>query len=207
MFRKFAPALVAVVVVALAACGGHAGPAGAPGMTTYALPALGPDLAVYAAMPKDTIGEEYYKEGIGAIKSAKWDATLSSYTQQHYSQSLGFPPNTEITVVNLSKTVTHTLNVVKEVAGPPAVFPKGITLSTQPKGGGTLQTGYASGPIKPGKSIKVMLGKPGIYLIGCAFHYGIGMHDVIIVAAHAAPGPQATPTPKGTGSGSSGSGW
>jgi len=63
------------------------------------------------------------------------------------------------------------------------------------QGHGNLQTGYASGPIKPGKSVKVTLVKAGIYLIGCAFHYKEGMRDVLVVAPHAAPGPQATPPP------------
>ncbi len=55
-----------------------------------------------------------------------------------------------------------------------------------------MKKGYASGSINPGSSITVLLKKKGIYLIGCAFHYGSGMHDVLVVAPHATPGPQAT---------------
>ncbi|MFZ1016437.1 MAG: hypothetical protein WAN39_01050 [Candidatus Cybelea sp.] len=197
----------ALLGLAVAGCGGHGGMVGAsPGAPAYVLPAMGGDVVVYASMGRDSIGEEYYKEGLGAIHSVKWKAMLSSYTQQARSQALGFPPNTKITIVNLSKKDTHTLNVIKEIKGPPAVFPKNITLSKEAKGTGKFGLGYASGQIHPGKSVTMTLGKPGIYLIGCAFHYTIGMHDVITVALHAAPGPQATATPSGGGGGGSGSG-
>jgi plastocyanin len=56
-----------------------------------------------------------------------------------------------------------------------------------------LQKGYASGAIQPGKSVTVVLSKPGNYLIGCAFHYHEGMQDVIVVKKNATPGPQGTP--------------
>ena len=36
---------------------------------------------------------------------------------------------------------------------------------------GKFGKGYASGSISPGGSVTVTLGKTGIYLIGCAFHY------------------------------------
>lgn len=211
MKRIMIPAAAALLALALAAgCGGRYGSAG--GGQTVMLPQLGPDLVVMATLPKDTIGVEYYKEGIGAIKSAKWKTMLSSYTQQSRSQSLGFPPKTEITIRNISSKETHTLDVVKVIAGPPAQFPQNIKLSVKAAGNGVLQAGYASGPIKPGQTVKVTLEKAGIYLIGCAFHYSIGMRDVLVVAPHAAPGPQATPTPHGGGGGGgsgsgSGSGW
>ena len=157
------------------------------------LPPLGGDLVVSATLPKDTIGEELPTEGLGTIKSVKWQATLGGFTQQRYSESLGFPPGTKITIRNLSKSITHTLDVVKEISGPPADFPKNPKLSKTAKGGGKLETGYASGPIKPGKSVTVTLVKAGTYLIGCAFHYSFGMHDVLVVEKFAAHGPQATP--------------
>lgn len=209
---KHLAAVAALAGLTIAGCGARTGMAGAsPGAPAYVLPAMGGDVVVYATMGRDTIGEEYYKEGLGAIHSVKWKAMLTSYTQQARSQSLGFPPNTKLTIVNLSKKDTHTLNFIKEIAAPPAVFPKGIKLSQVAKGGGKFGLGYASGPIHPGKSITMTLGKAGSYLIGCAFHYSIGMHDVIVVAPHAAPGPQATPTPSGGGGGGSGgsggSGW
>jgi plastocyanin len=206
MNRYVLPTATALVLIGLAACGGRAGIGGAPNGGTTMLPALGPDLVVEAAMPRDTIGVEYYKEGTGALKSTKWSAMLTSYTQQTHAQQLGFSPGTKITIKNISKTHTHTLNVVRVIKGPPAFFPKKVTLSKEARGDGKLEEGYASGSIKPGGSVTVTLVKPGIYLIGCAFHYSIGMHDVLVVRMNARPGPQATATPSGGGGGGSGSG-
>ncbi len=200
MVRKFIALAVALAGLAVAACGG----AGAGrGGGTVVLPQIDSDLALFANVPKDTIGEELPFEGLGTIKSKKWVATLGGYTQTHYSQALGFPPGTKITIRNLSSKITHTLDVVKVVTKPPAVFPANPKLSIPPKGGGKLQLGYASGPIKPGKSVTVTLAKAGIYLIGCAYHYHSGMRDVLVVAVHATPGPQATPPPRSTQSPSS----
>jgi plastocyanin len=167
--------------------------------TTYSLPAVDSDLAMTAALPKDTIGEELPAEGVGLIKSSVWKATLGGFTQTERTQSLAFPPGTEITIHNLSSSITHTLNVVKVITGPPAVFPPKPNLSIPAKGDGELEAGYASGPISPGKSVTVTLVKAGTYEIGCAFHYGEGMRDVLVVKNGAKPGPQATPPgPKAT---------
>jgi plastocyanin len=194
MFRKFAGLAVALVSLAVSACAGNAG---GSGTATVMLPHFDNDLIMYATVPKDTIGEELPGEGLGQIKSVKWQATLGGFTQQHYSQSLGFKPGTKITVVNLSKSITHTLDVVKEIDGPPADFPKAPKLSIPAKGGSKLMVGYASGPIKPGKSVTVTLEK-GVYLIGCAFHYADGMRDVLVVSDHTGPGQQATPSASST---------
>jgi plastocyanin len=139
-----------------------------------------------------TIGEELPFEGLGTIKDSHWQATLGGYTQQQFSQALGFPPGTKITIKNLSSSMQHTLNVVAKVAGPPANFPPNPSLPLNPSGG-KLKKGYASGAINPGKSVMVTLGKAGNYLIGCHFHYHEGMQDVLVVANGATPGPQATP--------------
>jgi plastocyanin len=197
MGRKFIALAVALVGLAVSACGGRmtgsniASPAGG----TYVLPPLDSDLVMVAVLPKDTIGEERPDEGLGSIKSGKWKAVLGGYTQQRYSQSLGFPPGTKITIRNLSHNTEHTLDVVRVIDGPPAVFPKNPKLSIPARGKGRLEAGYASGPIKPGKSITVRLAKGGIYLIGCAFHYHQGMHDVLVVRPNAGPGQQATAPP------------
>ncbi len=159
------------------------------------LPSLGSDMIVTAVMPKDTIGEELPGQGLGEVHSDQWKAMLGGFTQRTYSQSLGFPPGTKITIRNLSHTTEHTLDVVKEIEGPPAGFPKNPELSVKARGNGKLGVGYASGPIQPGKSVSVMLEKKGIYLIGCAFHYHEGMHDVLVIGPHAHPGQQATPQP------------
>lgn len=194
MIKKLTVLGIATAALAISACAGGAN--GGPPQTVM-LPFLDRDLVMYATLPKDTVGEELPGEGLGVVKSVKWKADLGGFTQQSYSQPLGFPPGTKITIRNLSKSITHTLDVVKEISGPPADFPKNPKLSVA-KHGTILETGYASGPIKPGKSVSVTLGKQGTYLIGCAFHYSEGMHDVIVVAKHAGPGEQATPSPHAT---------
>ncbi len=198
MFRKFIAVGVAIAGLAISACGGRMASNGPMDGGTILLPSVDGDLAMYATMPKHTIGEELPGEGLGQIKSTKWKAMLGGYTQESRSQSLGFPPGTKITIHNLSKSVTHTLDVVKIITKAPAIFPKNPQLSVEAKGDGKLEAGYASGPIKPGKSVTVTLVKDGIYLIGCAFHYSKGMHDVFLVGKDARPGPQATAAPSST---------
>lgn len=188
----------AIVGITLVACGGRGGGSSVmpSSVTTYSLPGMGPDLVMTAKLPKHTIGEELPQEGIGSIHSGKWKAELGGFTQESRSQALAFPPGTKITIRNLSKNTAHTLDVVKEVSGPPARFPKDPTLSIPKKGGDKLEKGYASGSIPPGKSVTVVLAKAGTYLIGCAYHYSFGMRDVIVVKRGAQPGPQATPSPR-----------
>lgn len=200
MVRKLLALGLAIAGLAIAACGGRGTGGGAPGgVDVVPLPQINSDLVMFATVPKDTIGEELPGEGIGSIKSGPWQATLGGFTQETYSQALGFKPDTEITILNLSKSVTHTLDVVKVIPGPPAHFPKNPTLSIKAHGDGRLEAGFASGPIKPGHSVKVKLVKAGTYLIGCAFHYGDGMRDVLVVGPHAQHGQQATPPPSPTG--------
>jgi plastocyanin len=204
MSRKLFALAIALAGLAASACSGRAGVGGnSGGIDTVMLPPLSKDLMVFATVPADTIGEELPSEGLGTFDSSKWSAKIGGFTQRSYSETLGFKPHTKLTILNLSKSITHTLDVVKEISGPPADFPKSPKLSVTAEGRGMLEEGYASGPIKPGKSVTVTLAKAGTYLIGCAFHYSDGMRDVLVVAPHAAPGPQATPpaspssTPKG----------
>ncbi|MGB8964366.1 MAG: hypothetical protein WCB99_01880 [Candidatus Cybelea sp.] len=200
MSRKLIALAVGLGALVLAACGGRMGGGSAAPMggASFMLPPIGSDLAVVATLPKHTIGEELPFEGVGSLKSVKWKATVGGFTQEVRSQTLGFPPGTKITIRNMSSSITHTLDVVKEIKGPPAEFPN-VKLSVAAKGGDKFQVGYASGPIKPGKSVTITLVKGGLYLIGCAFHYHQGMHDVISIGKEARPGPQATPpTPSPT---------
>lgn len=132
---------------------------------------------------------------IGVINDPTW-GSVGGYTQMHTSQVLAFPPNSTITITNLSSSTPHTLNVIGQSTGPPPNWPANPTLSLSPSGNGVLGTGYASGTVNPGKSVTVKLTKPGIYLIGCAFHYlSNSMRDVIEVATGATPGPTASPGP------------
>jgi plastocyanin len=159
-----------------------------------ALPAFDKDLAISTLLPAHAIGEELPSEGVGSVRSREWKAMIGGFTQSQYAQTLAFPPGTKITIHNLSKTTAHTFDVVKVISGPPATFPRHPALSFSARGGDHLKAGYASGIIKPGHSVMVILEK-GIYLIGCAFHYGEGMRDVLVVEDHARPGPQASPSP------------
>jgi protein SCO1 len=146
-----------------------------------------------SALPADTIGFSIPTGPIGVENDPVW-GTVSGFTQAGTSQVLAFAPGTKITLQNLSSTDPHTFNVIQVASGPPAKFPANPTLSFTAKGS-VLEPGFASGIVNPGKSTTVTLSKPGTYLIGCAFHYLIGMRDVIQVSASATPGPQATAPP------------
>ena len=199
MFKK--PAVFSAVLIGgiLVACSSHgSGGNFMPGGGGMTLPAVDSDLMITSNVPARTIGEELPSAGLGTVASSFWKATLGGYTQTKYSQALGFPPGTKITIRNLSNKIPHTLDVVEKITQRPAKFPKNPKLKTDAQGHGVLAAGYASGIIEPGKSVTVTLSSPGIYLIGCAFHYGEGMRDVLVVGKKAKPGQQATPPPKDT---------
>jgi plastocyanin len=194
MSRKLAALAVAVAAAALAACAGHSGGSAASSVNSDALPGI-PALRITATLPDgstNTISEELPSEGLGTIDDSFWSATLGGFTQQQFSQALGFPPGTKLTIDNISKSFDHTFNVVAKIKGPPAKFPANPKLPMTASGG-KLKKGYTSGIIKPGASVSVTLGKAGIYLFGCAFHYHEGMQDVLVIGKNATPGPQATP--------------
>lgn len=134
---------------------------------------------------------------IGAVNDPVWGA-VSGYTQNQTSQVLAFAPGAKITLKNLSSTFPHTLNVIAATKGPPPQWPASPSLSFYASGNGILGAGYSSGTIQPGATVTVTLSKPGIYLIGCAYHYvEFGMRDIIEVATGATPGPTASPGPGG----------
>jgi plastocyanin len=193
MSKKLAALAVAFAAAALAACAGQSG-GGTSNVNGTSLPGM-PDLVIKATLPDgstNTISEELPGEGLGTINDPHWKATLGGFTQQQFSQALGFPPGTKITIMNISKSISHTLDVVKKIKKAPAKFPSNPSLPMNPSGG-NFGKGYASGVLKPGTNVTTTLSKPGIYLFGCAFHYSEGMHDVIVVKTGATPGPQATP--------------
>ncbi len=184
---KSGGAALAVIACALAACGGGNMPSNATPATSF-VQSLGPQTELHFTLPAKTIGEELPSEGVKTKVDPKW-GLVGGFTQSTTAQVLAFPPDTVVTIKNLSTLYSHTLNVVAKRKHPPANFPKNPTLSTQPMGNGILGLGYASGSIGPGKSVTVKLSNTGTYLIGCAFHYHEGMQDVIRVAAKATPGP------------------
>jgi cytochrome oxidase Cu insertion factor (SCO1/SenC/PrrC family) len=174
----------ALSVGAFAACtnGGGLGSVGGSGGAPSPLPAS----AIGVAIPTGKIGVE---------PDPVW-GTVSGYTQRQTSQVLAFPPGAKITIENLSSTTPHTLNVIGKRSGPPPNFPKNPSFTFSPRGNGVLGPKYASGSLNPGASVTVTLSKPGIYLIGCAYHYiEFNMRDVIEVVAGATPGPTASPGP------------
>jgi plastocyanin len=204
MLKKHLAFAVVIAGGILVACASHGGGSVVPAGTTVTLPASEPDVAITATLPKDTVGEKKPSEGLGSYKSLYWKATIGGFTQMQYSQTLGFPPGTKITLRNLSKTTPHTMNVIQAIKGPPAKFPANPNLPTSPAGKGILGVGFRSGILQPGKSVTITLSKAGVYLIGCAFHYSEGMRDVFVVAKNAKPGQQASPSPKTTSTPSTG---
>lgn len=191
MSKKLAAMTVALAAAALAACAGQSSGTGSNG--TSPLPGT-PQLQISYVLPNGKTGsvmEELPGEGLGTVNDSHWQATLGGFTQQQFSQALGFPPRTKLTIKNISKSIHHTFNVVAKISGPPAKFPTSPSLPTTPSGG-PLKKGYASGSINPGSSVTVLARRAGIYLFGCAFHYHSGMQDVIVIAPGATPGPQAT---------------
>jgi protein SCO1/2 len=149
-------------------------------------------------LPSAAIGVDLPQGKIGVENDPVW-GIVGGYTESQTSQVLAFPPGSVVTIQNLSMSSPHTLNVIGVTKGPPPNWPKNPSLSFSPSGNGVLGAGYASGSLNTGTSVKVKLTKPGIYLIGCAYHYlSNTMRGVIQVVAGATPGPTASP-----GSGSS----
>jgi plastocyanin len=169
----------------LAACGGRTSAVSTP--LTPSMP-LEISFSLPDKLPKHTIGEELPSEGVGSKKDPVW-GKVGGFTQTRKAQVLAFPPGTTITIRNLSSVNSHTLNVIGKAGKPPARFPSNPSLSPTAHGGGKFGIGYASGNLNPGQSVKAKLVKAGTYLIGCAYHYSLGMRDVIVVKTGATPGP------------------
>lgn len=147
--------------------------------------------------PNTGIGVAIPNQKIGVENDPTW-GIIGGYTQQKTSQVLAYPPNTTVTITNLSNVDSHTLNVIAATKGPPPQWPASPSLSFSPTGNGVLGTNYASGILSPGGSVNVTLSNPGIYLIGCAFHYVSNtMRGIIEVETGATPGPTASPGPGG----------
>lgn len=178
--------LGALVLAVAGACTNGGGLVNAPG--GGGAPSPLPSAAIGVAIPTGKIGVE---------NDPVW-GTVGGYTQDKTSQILAFPPGSTITIQNLSQNTPHTLNVITTTKGPPPKWPSNPSLTFSPSGNGVLGVKYASGSLNPRATVKVKLSNPGIYLIGCAYHYfGLNMRDVIQVVASATPGPTASPGPGG----------
>ncbi|MGC1379590.1 MAG: SCO family protein [Candidatus Baltobacteraceae bacterium] len=183
-YRGPAAGLLMLIACAIAACTNGGGLSTIGGNGGGGTPSPLPSQAIGVAIPTGKIG---------VVNDPTW-GTVSGYTQNQTSQVLAFPPGAKITVTNLSSVDPHTLNVIAVASAPPANFPPSPSISFYPNGHGVLGPGYASGTLNPGSSITVTLKNPGIYLIGCAYHYvEFAMRDVIQVVAGATPGPTASP--------------
>ncbi len=176
--------LLAAVVCAVVACTNGGGLGSLTSSGGSGTPSPLPPTAIGLGIPTGRIGVE---------DDPVW-GIVAGYTQEKTSQVLAFAPGSRITLQNLSSTTPHTLNVIGIASTPPANFPQNPNLSFSASGNGMLGKGFASGTINPGGTVTVMLETPGIYLIGCAYHYvEFNMRDVIEVEATATPGPTASP--------------
>jgi hypothetical protein len=172
-----------VLAVTLAACGG-----GGSSVPAHMNPAPGPTVSsqqvVTEALPSSAIG----------VENDPTFGLIGGFTQTVYSQTLAFAPGSQIMIANGQTSTPHTFNVLST-----ASFPASPALSTSASGGATIASGFASGTVSPGTMAGPFTLTAGTYYIGCAFHYiSSTMRTVLVVAAGATPGPQATPAPSST---------
>jgi hypothetical protein len=179
-------ALAVFTGVALVACGGGGGGGSTPATTpvtpvSNVAPTAQPQV-ITMALPQSVMGQ----------LTDPTFGVIGGYTQSTYSQVLAFAPNSQVMLANGQAGQPHTLDVIAQ-SGP---FPSSPTLSTNPAGGSTLAAGFASGTLNGGSEIGPVTLSAGTYFVGCAFHYVSNMmRTVLIVAAAATPGPQATAPP------------
>lgn len=182
--------LAAVAAIALVAgCGG--GGSSTPAMSVAA-PAATPTSTV-TATPQEITMSLPGSTGIGTQTDPVYGA-IAGYTEQTYSQVLGFVPGAQIMIVNgqsAAEATPHTLNVLSQTS-----FPASPTLTTSASGGNTIAAGFQTGVVAAATTMGPFTLTAGLYYIGCGFHYlSNGMRTVLNVAAAATPGPQATPVP------------
>lgn len=191
-----AGAVAVAVAAALAACSGGGGGGTNPVVTgpvptstpttgatptpvATATPTTSTQQVVTMALPQSVMGSRV-EPTIG---------TIGGYTQQSFSQTLGFAPGTQIMVRNGQTGVPHTLGVVSTTG-----FDAGGALTTNATGGSTIAAGFNTGSVAPSALVGPFTLATGTYYLGCAFHYTSDtMRTVLAVAAGATPGPQATP--------------
>jgi hypothetical protein len=183
--RSLSVARIAIVALAIAAsvaagCGGGGG-----GGTSA--PGPGPQPSVSAVPAVQIV---LFAKNVGKINDPTF-GTVQGFTQQAFSQVLGLSPGQQIMLTN-GDSVTHTFNVYSTYPTPP---PPNGTLDTTSSGTSSLDAGYRSGPILPGKSVGplTVTNNTGNLYIACAFHFGSnGMQDGVVVNVNATPGPQAS---------------
>jgi hypothetical protein len=188
---------VAVAIAAtLAACGGGGGgsaPAGGGGGGIVTPPVATPTPTPVPAPTQTVSSQQVVTMALPTTAmGSRTDSTfglIGGFTQQSYSQVLGFAPGSQIMVRNGQTGVPHTLGVVSTTS-----FDAGGALSTSASGGSTVAAGFNTGAVNGGATAGPFTLAAGTYYIGCAFHYASNqMRTVLQVAANATPGPQATP--------------
>jgi hypothetical protein len=181
-----------LVAASLAACGGGgsggSNPGPVPQQPTPAPPPPSTQQVVTMALPTSAMGT-VVDPTFGAV---------GGYTQTLYSQTLAFAPASQIMVRNgQAAAVQHTLGVVSTSAA--SGFIANPPLSTSASGGATIGAGFNTGTVNAGALAGPFTLAPGTYWLGCAYHYASNaMRTVLVVAAGASPGPQATPAPTST---------
>lgn len=185
------------IAAALAACSGG-GTGTTPGVVAPPASTTIPGAATPTPSPAATSSATVSTQQVvtmalpDSVMGSRTDATfgvVGGYTQQSFSQVLGFAPGTQIMIRNGQSAIPHTLGVVSTTA-----FDAGGALSTAATGGSTIGAGFNTGTVLPGALAGPFTLATGTYFIGCAFHYASNtMRSVLIVGAAAAPGPQATP--------------
>jgi len=187
MQLRMPAAMLAIAFAGLAAaCGGGGGGGYSAPTTTTPTPAptnsASSQQVVRLALPTTAIGTE----------NDPTYGLVGGFTQTVFSQVLGFAPGSQIMIQNDQSSTPHTLGDT----GGHGSFPASASLSTTASGGSTFSSGFQTGSINPGQSVGPFTLSTGVYYIGCAYHYASNqMRDVLVVAANAAPGPQATQPP------------
>ena len=192
-------ACATVVAISLAACSGGGGGGGGytspptAGPTATPTPGSAQPQVVSIALPSTAIGYE----------TDPTYGLIGGYTQSGYSQTLAYAPGSQVMFYNGDSSRPHTFGDLG-VKSFPAV---GTALSQTRSASNTFATNWQSGTISPGTMVGPIMLTAGTYWIGCDYHYeSSNMRDVLVVAAGATPGPQATgasgaPAPAPTSSG------
>jgi hypothetical protein len=176
------------LAASIAACGGGGSSSGGtpyqPPRATTPAPPPGP---VVSPSTQQVVTMAEPDTAIGTIVDPNFNVLVGGYTRQSYSQVLGFAPGSQIMLRNGQSAVPHTLSVLSSTGfvGTP---------SATAAGGSTIGTGFATGVVNGGALIGPFTLTAGTYFVACAFHYvSENMRTVLVVAANATPGPQATP--------------
>lgn len=187
-----------LVAASLAACGGGGGGSTGGGGGVVNPPVVTPTpIVTPSPSSQQIVTMALPSSAMGSLVDPTFGA-VGGYTQSLYSQTLAFAPGSQIMVRNgQASNVPHTLGVVSTSAS--SGFTANPPLSLTASGGSTIGAGFNTGSIAPGALAGPFTLAAGTYWLGCAYHYASDtMRTVLVVAAGATPGPQATPAPATT---------